>query len=51
MSANEKNVANELSAALGNVPDDAQDYVRGYLAGRLDAAKREIPTQRASEEA
>lgn len=41
MSENEKNAAKELIESFKAVPNDAGDYVRGYLQGRLDAIKAE----------
>lgn len=39
MSEKEKSTAKELAEALSEVPKDAEDYVRGYLHGRIDANK------------
>lgn len=39
MSDREKKAANELLESLQSVPADAEDYVRGYLQGRVDGLK------------
>lgn len=39
MSDREKKAASELLESLQAVPEDAEDYVRGYLQGRVDGLK------------
>lgn len=39
MSDREKKAAEELIKSLQDVPADAEDYVRGYLQGRVDGMK------------
>lgn len=39
MSEKEKQAAEEVVTSLRAVPADAEDYIRGYLQGRLDAIK------------
>lgn len=39
MSEKEKHAAEEVLMSLKAVPADAEDYVRGYLQGRLDEIK------------
>lgn len=41
MSEKEKQAARELLDNINAVPADGQDYVRGYLKGRLDGLKTE----------
>jgi 3-methyladenine DNA glycosylase AlkC len=36
MSEKEKQAAEEVVTSLRAVPADAEDYIRGYLKGRLD---------------
>ena len=38
MNENEKLAAEQLVQSMKSVPADAEDYVRGYIQGRLDAA-------------
>ena len=39
MNENEKLAAEQLVLSIQEVPADAEDYVRGYIQGRLDAAR------------
>ena len=39
MSDREKKAADELIESLRSVPADAEDYVRGYIQGRVDGLK------------
>ena len=39
MNETEKRAAEELVRSMQAVPADAEDYVRGYIQGRLDAAR------------
>lgn len=39
MNENEKLAAEQLVQSMKAVPADAEDYVRGYIQGRLDAAR------------
>lgn len=41
MSEKEKAAAKEIIDSLNAVPVDGQDFVRGYLQGRLDGIKAE----------
>ena len=39
MNETEKRAAEELVLSMKTVPHDAEDYIRGYIQGRLDAAR------------
>ena len=39
MNENEKLAAEQLVLSMKSVPADAEDYIRGYIQGRLDAAR------------
>ena len=39
MNETEKRAAEQLVQSMKSVPADAEDYVRGYIPGRLDAAR------------
>lgn len=39
MSEQEKRAAEEVLKSLQAVPPDAEDYVRGYLQGRIDGLR------------
>ena len=39
MNETEKRAAEELVLSMKTVPHDAADYIRGYIQGRLDAAR------------
>lgn len=41
MSEREKRAAEDVITSLRAVPDDAEDYIRGYLQGRIDGLKAE----------
>ena len=41
MSEKEKKAAKEILDSLKQIPPDGEDYVRGYLQGRLDGIKKE----------
>lgn len=40
MSKEEKQKAREIADKLQQLPDDAKNFVRGYMQGIVDAAKR-----------
>lgn len=39
MNETEKLAAEQLVLSMKSVPADAEDYIRGYIQGRLDAAR------------
>lgn len=41
MSDREKQAAEEVVKVIVGIPVDAEDYVRGYIQGRLDALKKD----------
>lgn len=49
MSEKEMQVASELLESMNAVPADGQDYVRGYLKGRIDGLKND-KTERGAED-
>lgn len=46
MSEKEKQAVKELLDSMNAVPADGQDFVRGYLKGRIDGLKKEIDEQK-----
>lgn len=43
MSEKEKQAVKELLDSMNAVPADGQDFVRGYLKGRIDGLKTDNP--------